>query len=128
MHADRRMARRARQTARVCIGLLPLTSAADVRQPAHRWKPVLRAALPDLRVHINQPYTGNQDGLIRQLMIQRPDSGYLGIEIEVSQGIIAAHKEALATAIASSVCELVLLTPPSSSPASPSFGSPLVKG
>lgn len=109
------------------IGLLPLTSAADVRQLAHRWKPLLRAALPDLRVHINQPYTGNQDGLIRQLMIQRPDSGYLGIEIEVSQGIIAARKEALATAIASSVCELVMLTPPSS-PASPSFGASLVNG
>ena len=93
------------------IGLLPLTTAEDVSNLAHHWKPVLARTFPGLSVHINQPYTGNQDGLIRQMMLRRKDSRYLGLEIEVNQDVIVERRQTLADGIAATLPELIALQP-----------------
>ena len=52
------------------------------------WIRDLRAALPDCRVRANAPYRGTSDGLttyLRQPLGER----YLGVELEVSQGLLA---------------------------------------
>jgi predicted N-formylglutamate amidohydrolase len=49
----------------------------------------LRRALPHLRVKANAPYYGTSDGLTTSLRQRLDDPGYLGIELEVSQGLAA---------------------------------------
>lgn len=41
-----------------------------------------------LRVHLNRPYRGWTDGLTTTLRGELPESRYLGIELEVSQGLV----------------------------------------
>jgi predicted N-formylglutamate amidohydrolase len=50
----------------------------------------LERALPHLRVKENAPYYGTSDGLTTSLRRMLDDPGYLGIELEVSQGLAAA--------------------------------------
>lgn len=54
------------------------------------WQAALQDALPDLRVHRNRPYLGSSDGLTTALRRALPASGYLGIELELSQRLIRA--------------------------------------
>ena len=78
------------------------------RRPAEaglvrRWRRELVRRLPaellpadqfpagQLRVHLNRPYRGWTDGLTTALRRELPDSRYLGIELEVSQGLTVAR-------------------------------------
>lgn len=45
----------------------------------------LQAELPDLRIDMNEPYSGVSDGLTTTLRAEFPRSRYLGIEFEVNQ-------------------------------------------
>ena len=62
----------------------------DPRRPAEvRFSRALRAALqselPELRIDMNEPYSGVSDGLTTTLRSESPPARYLGIEFEVNQ-------------------------------------------
>jgi predicted N-formylglutamate amidohydrolase len=65
------------------------------------WTDALRAARPDLRIHPNQPYEGKADGHTTALRSMYPDGNYIGIEIELSQGLpLQADSQAWAALLA----------------------------
>lgn len=73
------------ESRRTDIGLL-----FDPRRPAEeRFARALRAALqselPELRIDMNEPYSGVSDGLTTTLRSEFPRARYLGIEFEVNQ-------------------------------------------
>jgi predicted N-formylglutamate amidohydrolase len=53
-----------------------------------RWKASLVAMAPQLRVRRNYPYAGKGDGLTRYLRRHFSPDAYVGIELEVNQGIV----------------------------------------
>ena len=55
-----------------------------------RWKESLAASAPELRVRRNYPYAGKGDGLTSHLRRRFAPSDYIGIELEVNQGIVLA--------------------------------------
>jgi predicted N-formylglutamate amidohydrolase len=55
-----------------------------------RWKESLAALASDLRVRRNYPYAGKGDGLTSQLRLRFAPIEYVGIELEVNQGIVFA--------------------------------------
>jgi len=55
-----------------------------------RWKASLLEMAPQLRVRRNYPYAGKGDGLTRYLRMHFPPGAYVGIELEVNQGIVLA--------------------------------------
>ena len=55
-----------------------------------RWKAALAAIAPELRVRRNYPYAGKGDGLTSHLRRRYPEGAYLGIELEINQGIVFA--------------------------------------
>jgi predicted N-formylglutamate amidohydrolase len=75
---------------RVDLALLYDPARTEERALAANWVHVLRRRLPDLRVGRNQPYRGASDGLTTWLRRRHGDPWYLGIEIEVSQGLLDA--------------------------------------
>jgi predicted N-formylglutamate amidohydrolase len=67
------------------VGLLyDPASPAEAGFCAH-WKTALGHCAPELEVRRNNPYRGNNDGLTTVLRKQFPDSGYIGIELEINQ-------------------------------------------
>ena len=54
---------------------------------AEAWARRLREELPELRVRRNEPYRGVSDGLTTYLR-RRLGPGYLGLELEVGQGLL----------------------------------------
>jgi len=59
------------------------------RELAREWRERLRAAAPSLRVRFNYPYRGTADGLTTWLRRRHPARGYLGLELEVNQALLA---------------------------------------
>jgi predicted N-formylglutamate amidohydrolase len=55
-----------------------------------RWKEVLAAIAPELRVRRNYPYAGKGDGLTSHLRLRFAPCDYVGIELEVNQSIVIA--------------------------------------
>jgi predicted N-formylglutamate amidohydrolase len=55
-----------------------------------RWKAALAVVAPALRVRRNYPYAGKGDGLTSYLRQRFPRSAYVGIELEINQGIVFA--------------------------------------
>jgi predicted N-formylglutamate amidohydrolase len=55
-----------------------------------RWKASLALCAPRLRVRRNYPYAGKGDGLTSQLRRRFTPAAYVGIELEVNQGIVLA--------------------------------------
>jgi hypothetical protein len=53
-----------------------------------RWKESIAASAPELRVRRNYPYTGKGDGLTSHLRRRFAQSDYVGIELEINQGIV----------------------------------------
>ena len=67
----------------------------DPRRPGEvdfcaRWRRSLAADAPELRVRRNYPYTGRADGLTSHLRLRFAAHDYVGIELEINQGIVAA--------------------------------------
>lgn len=52
-----------------------------------RWKEVLTASAPHLRVRRNYPYAGKDDGLTAHLRRRFAENDYVGIELEINQRI-----------------------------------------
>lgn len=54
------------------------------------WASALNALDPSLRLRHNYPYSGAADGLSTWLRKRHPESLYLGIELEINQGLVDA--------------------------------------
>ena len=72
------------------VGLLYHPGRGGETEVCARWKESLAAFAPELRVRRNYPYAGKGDGLTSHLRLRFAQSDYLGIELEVNQGIVFA--------------------------------------
>jgi len=72
------------------VGLLYDPRRAGEAALCARWKETLGALAPELRVRRNYPYAGKADGLTSHLRRLFAQSNYLGIELEINQGLVAA--------------------------------------
>jgi len=75
---------------RADVGLLYDPGRHGETQLCARWKASLAASAPGLLVRRNYPYAGKGDGLTSYLRLRFPRSAYVGIELEVNQGIVSA--------------------------------------
>ena len=72
------------------VGLLYHPGRRGEAEVCARWKETLAALAPELRVRRNYPYTGKGDGLTSHLRVRFAQCDYVGIELEVNQGIVFA--------------------------------------
>jgi predicted N-formylglutamate amidohydrolase len=72
------------------VGLLYHPRRRGEAEVCARWKESLAALASDLRVRRNYPYAGKGDGLTSHLRLRFAQSDYVGIELEVNQGIVFA--------------------------------------
>ena len=72
------------------VGLLYHPARRGEAELCARWKETLAALAPDLRIHRNNPYAGKGDGLTSHLRMRFTPGDYVGIELEVNQGIVFA--------------------------------------
>ncbi len=72
------------------VGLLYHPGRRGEAEVCARWKETLAASAPEFRVRRNYPYAGKGDGLTSHLRMRFGQSDYVGIELEVSQGIVFA--------------------------------------
>jgi predicted N-formylglutamate amidohydrolase len=72
------------------VGLLYHPSRRREVEVCARWKDTLAALAPELRVRRNYPYAGKADGLTSHLRTRFVPGDYVGIELEVNQGIVFA--------------------------------------
>ena len=70
------------------IGLLYDPARPGEASLCERWKATLRHAAPDLRVRRNYPYAGKNDGFTAHLRKRFPPQAYVGVEVEVNQGLV----------------------------------------
>ncbi len=75
---------------RADVGLLYHPGRLGEAALCARWKAALAACAPALRVRRNYPYAGKGDGLTSHLRRRFPAGAYVGIELEVNQGIVHA--------------------------------------
>jgi predicted N-formylglutamate amidohydrolase len=72
------------------VGLLYHPGRRGEAEVCARWKESLAESAPELRVRRNYPYAGKGDGLTSHLRLRFAQSDYVGIELEVNQGIVLA--------------------------------------
>jgi predicted N-formylglutamate amidohydrolase len=72
------------------VGLLYHPGRRGEAEVCARWKESLAAIGPELRVRRNYPYEGKGDGLTSRLRLRFAQCDYVGIELEVNQGIVFA--------------------------------------
>lgn len=70
------------------LGLLYDPQRPSERRFCAQWLRELRAQGPALRVRRNAPYRGSSDGLARALRRRFADRDYLGLELELNQGLL----------------------------------------
>jgi len=70
------------------VGLLYHPGRRGEAEMCARWKETIAASAPELRVRRNYPYAGKGDGLTSHLRRRFPQSDYVGIELEINQGIV----------------------------------------
>ena len=70
---------------RTDIGLLFDPSRPAEERFCRALRAALQQALPELRIDMNEPYSGVSDGLTTTLRTEFPKARYLGIEFEVNQ-------------------------------------------
>jgi len=75
---------------RADVGLLYHPGRHGEVELCARWKASLAVFAPQLRVRRNYPYAGKGDGLTSHLRLHFPRGAYVGIELEVNQGIVLA--------------------------------------
>ncbi len=85
------------ETRNADVGLLYDSKRRRETQLCLRWQARLRELDPTLRVRRNYPYRGSTDGLTTWLRRRFPQSGYLGIELELNQGVIVRPSRRRAT-------------------------------
>lgn len=72
------------------IGLLYDSRRRSEAAFCRRWAGSLHRLDRGLRVRRNYPYRGSADGLTTWLRRRHPQSRYLGIELEINQGLVDA--------------------------------------
>jgi predicted N-formylglutamate amidohydrolase len=72
------------------IGLLYDPRRVRERGLCDRWLETLSTEGPGLRVRRNYPYRGQADGLTTALRRRLPPSKYLGVELELNQGLLVS--------------------------------------
>jgi predicted N-formylglutamate amidohydrolase len=72
------------------VGLLYHPARRGEADVCARWKETLAAVAPEFRVRRNYPYAGKGDGLTSHLRVRYAQCAYVGIELEVNQGIVFA--------------------------------------
>jgi predicted N-formylglutamate amidohydrolase len=72
------------------VGLLYHPGRRGEAEVCARWKETLAALAPEFRVRRNYPFAGKGDGLTSHLRVCFAQSDYVGIELEVNQGIVFA--------------------------------------
>ena len=70
------------------IGLLYDSSRKREREFCRELKKTLARVAPELRVRMNYPYRGTSDGFTTHLRKRFHGNEYLGIELEISQGLL----------------------------------------
>ncbi|MFZ1177564.1 MAG: N-formylglutamate amidohydrolase [Mycobacterium sp.] len=70
------------------VGLLYHPGRRGESEVCARWKESLAASAPELRVRRNYPYAGKGDGLTSHLRVRFTQNDYVGIELEVNQGVV----------------------------------------
>ena len=75
---------------RADVGLLYHPGRLGEAELCAHWKAALAAFAPGLRVRRNYPYAGKGDGLTSHLRVRFPSNAYVGIELEINQGIVLA--------------------------------------
>ncbi|MEQ8771110.1 MAG: N-formylglutamate amidohydrolase [Phycisphaerales bacterium] len=70
------------------VSLLFDERRAAERELCERWRRELERLAPDLRFPFNEPYNGADDGLTTTLRDRFDPSRYLGIEVELRQGLV----------------------------------------
>lgn len=78
---------------------------------AHRYRDSIAAIRSDWRYPFNEPYRGADDGLTTTLRGILPEDRYLGIEIEVRQGLIRTRSQqrSVGDLLATALLEVVYL-------------------
>jgi predicted N-formylglutamate amidohydrolase len=79
------------------IGLLYDPRRKLEKSVADSWTESLSAALPNMRIRRNYPYTGISDGLTTWLRRKLPEGKYAGFEIELNQAFCAKPARSWAT-------------------------------
>ncbi len=72
----------------VDIGLLYDPARAREQAFARAWQSAIAIRAPRLRVRRNQPYRGTSDGFTTALRKRYSERSYLGLELELSQGML----------------------------------------
>jgi predicted N-formylglutamate amidohydrolase len=72
------------------VGLLYDPARRGEAELCARWKASLATLAPEFRVRRNYPYAGKGDGLTSHLRRRFAPSAYVGIEVEINQGIVFA--------------------------------------
>jgi predicted N-formylglutamate amidohydrolase len=67
------------------------------------WQAALETQDPMLRVRRNYPYRGNADGLTTYLRRRFATENYMGVELEISQGLMTRPRSALARMLAAAL-------------------------
>jgi len=74
------------------MGILYDPGRSGERAFVKEWRGALRAQIPEsrtgIRIRFNRPYRGTSDGLTTWLRSRFPQESYLGVEVEVNQGLI----------------------------------------
>lgn len=90
------------------IGLLYDPARPGEMTLCKRWVRILRVLDPALRVRRNYPYLGKADGLTTWLRRRFPDARYVGVELELSQGLLAGSRSRqLKSLLAESITRLL---------------------
>ena len=93
------------------VGFLYDSRRARETSLCRRWGEILTRVAPDLRVRYNYPYRGSADGLGTWLRKRHPAARYLGIEIEINQGLVGTRRwRSFQDSIATSLGELMFAT------------------
>ena len=76
------------------VGLLYDPTRAEEAALCRQWRICLKAREPGLRVRLNYPYRGKSDGFTSFLRRHFPADDYLGVELEICQGVVLSGGKA----------------------------------
>ncbi len=93
------------------VGILLDPARSSEREVAEAWAEALAGESPGLRILLNEPYDGRSDGLVTTLREAfaegiRPGCAYVGLELEVNQGLLGpggTFPRALAASLATTL-------------------------
>jgi predicted N-formylglutamate amidohydrolase len=90
------------------IGLLYDPRSPSEKALCRRWKTIFESLDPSLRVRLNYPYRGADDGLPTWLRRRYSPGLYAGVELEVNQALVAGkRRKAVQRLIAASLEALI---------------------